>query len=274
MNADRRRGLLVLLASAAAILAVQRTAPVLTPPLYDGVVVVEPYRWLDPPPGAAGGPTTAVKVAAPEHGRSPVLTVFTSEQPPQAQLVALDGALTVPPGTSALNVTITPVAPTVPPPVGSIDGNVYRIKVTTKSGTPVAIAPGQQVTVILRSPGDRSNPRIEQLVDGTWQPLPTSDAGFASAYTAVIPSFGDFAIVAGTPGASPAGSHAAPAAGTGAPSIPAPASRGDTAFLASALLGVTVVLIVIAMLLAGVARRRARLRRARPGGTDKRRRGR
>ena len=37
------------------VMAAARIAVPSAPPLYDGVVVIPPYNWVDPPPGLQGG---------------------------------------------------------------------------------------------------------------------------------------------------------------------------------------------------------------------------
>src|SRR4029077_7907785 len=56
---ERRLGIGALVLGGLAIIAVQRVAPLLAPPLYDGVIVIERYRWLVPPPGQPGDPKSA-----------------------------------------------------------------------------------------------------------------------------------------------------------------------------------------------------------------------
>ena len=66
--------------------------------LYDGVVVEDPYRYLDPPAGALGDPASATATAQVESGSVAQLYAATSEVPPQAQVITEQGALIVPDG--------------------------------------------------------------------------------------------------------------------------------------------------------------------------------
>src|SRR5690242_2929433 len=107
-------------------------------PLYDGVVVAEPYRYLDPTgSGQTGDPTSASSTQAVSGNVSPVFAIYTDEQPPQAQLIAQADAFQLPPGTTALLASIKPVEPSAQPAAGSIAGNVYRFAITNQAGAPV-----------------------------------------------------------------------------------------------------------------------------------------
>ena len=224
----------------ALILLAGRLSPIAAPPLYDGVVTVEPYRWLHPPAGQAGNPqgdTETVKVE--KAGESPLVAVATPEQPPQAQIFAPPGGLTMPSGTTALNVSITPVDPVAPPSDGQVAGNVYRVHVADQGGAPLSAPASAQVSVVLRGPGDLAAATIERFDGTAWQPLKTSPAGFGSSFVAVVTAFGDFALV--TSGPAPSGSQAvgsgAPAptshgsAGASAPPVPLPSEGGGVGSL-------------------------------------------
>ena len=62
-STDRRRGWLAVLAGAVLVLAIQVAAPVGVP-LYDGVVVQEPYRYLHPTGDHVGSPTSGSRNSA------------------------------------------------------------------------------------------------------------------------------------------------------------------------------------------------------------------
>ena len=57
----RTPALAVLATGFVLVVAAQLIAPLRSPPLYDGVVIEEPYRYLSPPPGqpTPGGRPTA-----------------------------------------------------------------------------------------------------------------------------------------------------------------------------------------------------------------------
>ncbi len=286
MNRQRRIGLLSLgLGMALSVLA--RTAmPIVGPPLYDGVVVVEPYRYLVPPPGGRGGPLSASATEALDHGASPLTAIATGEQPPQAQIFATPGALTLPAGTTSIKLSIAPIPAEGQPADGHIVGNVYRILVTNQDGAAISAPAAQKVTVVLRGPGALAAATIERFTPaGGWQPIETQDAGFGSTFLAVVTEFGDFALVVAGPGATavasapPPSVSAAPQASTavvsGGPTVPgvAPSASstgpwGPTDGLPIGPIIAMVVVVAAAGLAAWRARRNRppdRHRRARPG---------
>ena len=294
MIRDRRLGLATLAIGAIAILIVQRVAPLLAPPLYDGVIVVEPYRWVVPPPDQDGEPTSAAGTAKVKAGESPIVALATTEEPPQAQIFAAPGVLVLPAGTTSISMSITPLAPDIQPANGHIAGNVYRISVTDQAGTPLTAPASAKVSVVLRGPEDEPFVTIEQRTFEGWKPLKTEDAGFGSTYLAVVTSFGDFALVAAGPSGSGSGglpdASAAPssaessqpsASTTGVStsssspvSVPASAAsgpeggRGSSAGPPIALIAAAIALVILGVIgLTGVRRRDRRReldRRARP----------
>ncbi len=191
------------------------------PPLYDGVVPLEAYRWLDPPPpgqhGGAKGATAAVPV---QGGKSPLVAVATPELEPQAQILAPPEGLTLPAGAKTVKVSIEPIPAEGVPTDGHIDGNVYRFTVTDQAGTPITAPASARVSVVLRAADPTlSEATIERFVDGSWQPSKTSSEGFGAAFLAIATEFGDFAVVA--PGATPGSSASAASAESPIGSAPA-----------------------------------------------------
>jgi hypothetical protein len=291
---DRRLGLATLAIGAIAIVMAQRIAPLLSPPLYDGVIVVEPYRWVVAPPGQAGDPTSAAGTAKVKGGESPIIAIATTEEPPQAQIFAVPGALVLRAGTTSISMSITPLAPDIQPADGHIVGNVYRISVTDQAGTPLTAPASEKVSVVLRGPEEEPFVTVEQRTFESWKPLKTEDAGFGSTYLAVVTSFGDFALVApgpsgsassGVPEASAAASSAASsqpsAAATGVSNSSSPlvsvisstspgpsAGRGPEGGPPIALIAGAIALVILGVIgLTGLRRRdrrRERDRRARP----------
>jgi hypothetical protein len=195
-------------------LAIHR-APPTGPPLYDGVVVVEPYIWLDPPTGQLGGALPKSTTVAVESGRNRIVAVATDESPPQAQLLATSGSLTLAPGATSLSVSITPAAPVQPVPTGYLDGNVYRYAVVDQLGRAATAAAVASVTIFLRSANPADLDATVERFDGTsWVPIETTSEGDAG-FLAIVTEFGDYAVVGNGP--SP---YATPAlAATVAPSI-------------------------------------------------------
>lgn len=267
---ERRVGIATLAIGIVAIVAAQRVAPVFTPPLYDGVAVLEPYRWLTPLQGQPGGPTSAANVLEPVNGANPLVALGTGELPPQAQVFATPGSLDLPPGTTAIRISINPVAPSTLPTDGRIDGNVYRINLTNQAGVDLTAPAAQQVTVVMRSPGDEPLVTIEQLTPGGWRALETQAAGFAPVFTAVVTRFGDFALVARRPSgsASAAGANGVVSPATTAshsgPTVPG-GTPGGQGGISSALFAVVIALALLGMLIGSDIRRRNR-RRPRTGG--------
>jgi hypothetical protein len=206
--------------------AVQVVSPTFGPPLYDGVVAVDPYRWLSPPPGRPGGAEGASSEVPVIDRGSPLVAVATAEQPPQAQIFAAPGAFPLPPGTTSVHVSITPIPAEGTPPDGHIAGNVYRITVASQDGTPLTAPPSARVSVVLRGPEEVVDATIERFRGGSWQAVQTSPAGLGGMFLAIVTEFGDFALVVAGPigsaspgGPAPSSGPSAPAGGTG-PGVP------------------------------------------------------
>ncbi len=188
LTARRRRAVLSLALGLGIIAIAQATAPSNRPPLYDGVIPIDAYRWLSPPPGEHGG---AKSVEASD------------------------------PGTTEIRLSITPVAAEGQPSGGHIAGNVYRIKVTNQDDTALSAPPSALGSVVLRGPGAIADATVEQFVNGSWQKLKTDPSGFASTFLAVpVTQFGDFALV--VPGSGPSSANAQPAPSQSASAAPSP----------------------------------------------------
>src|SRR5258708_7313506 len=139
------------LATGLLIMLVARVLLPGSPPLYDGVVQIDPYRWLEPPPGQSGAPQAATASIVVRTSNSPLVPVATAEPPPQAQIFAQPGSLPMPAGTTKIEVAINPVKPEAAPPDWHIDGNVYRFLLTDGSGTPLSAPASAQVSIVLRA---------------------------------------------------------------------------------------------------------------------------
>ena len=208
----------------------QVTAPLPAPPLYDGVVVDEPYLYLTPPPGALGGAQGRSATVTLEGGTSPLVAVATPENVPQAQIFAAPGSLTLPPGTTSLSVAITPIPTAAQPTEGHISGNVYRISVTNQAGTAVTAPAAAQVSIVLRA----ADPQlfdgvVARFANGTWKALETAPAGAGGTFLAVVTEFGDFAVLAPQTGTGGSPSAEAPSGQAGTPQPSSGASPGPTA---------------------------------------------
>ena len=210
-----------LAAGLAWVALVQILAPAFTPPLYDGVVAVDAYRWLEPPPGAHGGAVGASSDVPVTGDVSPLVAIATAEQPPQAQVFAAPGSFVLPPGTKALHVSIAPIPAERGPTDGHIAGNVYRFIVTTQDGTALTAPASARVSIVMRAPEGVAEATIERYRVGSWQPLKTSPAGLGGTFLAIVTEFGEFALVeAGPPGSfatgGPDASAGPPGSGTSA----------------------------------------------------------
>jgi hypothetical protein len=184
-------------------LVVQVAAPVGVP-LYDGVLVPDAYRYLQPTGDQLGDPPSAVRTVDITGGASPAFIFATTENVPQAQLVVQMDAFQLSPGASKITVSITPVAPAVQPAEGSIAGNVYRFAINDQSGTPLAIKPCTSCrTMVLRAPPDVTEGSMAVLRNGAWSVITSFHAGIASMYQADLGGAGDYAVLASagsTPG--------------------------------------------------------------------------
>src|SRR4029077_11345240 len=70
LTRPRRHGILAIGVGLLAVTCAQLAYPVATP-IFDGVVVAEPYRYLAPPSGGAGSPTSADKIVPVVDAASP-----------------------------------------------------------------------------------------------------------------------------------------------------------------------------------------------------------
>ena len=221
---SRRLALVAMLSGLAVVLIAQHFGPVARPPLYDGVVVIDPYKWLAPPPGLAGGAQGSKQSFPANSGWG----IGTPEQPPQLQVGADLGYLSMPKDTTAIDVSAQPVSPPAALPKGTIAGNVYRIDVTNQHGAALTPKPGDTVVVVLRGPPDLPSATIERFSNGTWTPLKTDSAGIPNIFSTSAPGFGEFALVAPA-GWIPAGESHATAPVAGASTSLTPAGRTSAA---------------------------------------------
>lgn len=187
---------LSLVAGIAVMAIAQLAAPLGSPPLYDGVVVQEPYRYLAPGPGQADSPASFTSPVPVDGTTSPQFVGATTENPPQAQLIAPPGAFVLPAGVAALNVSIEPVPAPAPPSDGPIAGNVYRFAVADQTGAGLAIDQAKLPTLILRGPDGIFSATIARFSGGGWQELPTQSSGQPGIFYTNVSALGDFALIA------------------------------------------------------------------------------
>jgi hypothetical protein len=196
-----RAAFLSLVAGMGVIAVAQLVAPLRSPPLYDGVVVEDPYRYLAPGPGQAGSPGTFTAAEPVKGTASSEFVAATNENPPQAQLIADPGAFVLAPGSASMTVTIEPVAAPAPPASGPTVGNVYRFSAADQSGAAVPISPTTRPTLLLRDPEGVADAVIDRFADGAWHRLTTVPAGQPGMASTNVDALGDFALIAlPTPG--------------------------------------------------------------------------
>lgn len=173
-------------------------------PVYDGFITEDPYRYLDPPPGQLGAPTSfSGVVTVNAKGKLPDLIATTDEAPPQAQIFAPRGTFVAPAGAQRFLVSITPVEAPTPAPKGShLVGNTYAFVFTTDDGRPVRRSPGKEASVVLRGVVGDGPTTIYQYTGSAWQALKSQTAGGTLRF-ANIATFGDFVLIAKGPAPSP-----------------------------------------------------------------------
>jgi hypothetical protein len=195
--------LIVLMCGLAILAVAHASGPARGLPLYDGVVVEDPYRYVVPEPGQTGSPSSAQEQFAVNGSTSPALAIVTEESPPQAQLIIAGGGLALPPGTASLTGSITPLAATPGHAQAAPLSNVYRLTVTDQDGNDVPLASGSQATIILRSPSQTA-PAVMARWDGSaWQNLPTTTSNQADLFKVQASMLGDYALVPGQSSAEP-----------------------------------------------------------------------
>jgi hypothetical protein len=174
----------------------QVAAPLDSPPLYDGVIVQEPYRYLMPGPNQPGSPGSYHSTAAVQGTTSQRFAAATTESPPQAQLIVAPGAFVVPTGVTSMAISIEPVQAPQAAADGAIVGNVYRFAVVDQAGNTLAIDPKAMPTVILRASDGTETASLAQYSGGTWQELPTEATGPPGVlFFANVRALGDFAVL-------------------------------------------------------------------------------
>ncbi|MGZ6372527.1 MAG: hypothetical protein ACXWL8_03950 [Candidatus Limnocylindria bacterium] len=183
-------------------------------PLFDGIFVEDPYRFVNPPPGASGDPLPA-KVTDPVSGGAvPLLALATPEVPPQAQIIAQADAFDVSADVTSIILSITPRAPRDP----QVAGNVYTFSAVDQDGTALTIRPSALVTIVLRAPQPNPSMVVARLDGARWATLQTEQSGLPDIVSANVDRLGDYAVVLNNPSTSPS----AGGESIGATSSPAP----------------------------------------------------
>lgn len=198
MTGRRRSQAWVALGSSGlALVLIWRLLPSASPPIYDGVCYADPYRYIggSPPPTAASTSYSGSEFPAAE--------VQTGEYTPQAQILMMAGTFTA---SSAVTVSITPVAAPLHPPSGKVqDGNAYHI-IATAGAAELQPASGDPATVLLRETGANSSVAMYVYSGNRWQEL-TTFVTCVNTLEAVSPKLGYFALfgTAGSSRATPSG---------------------------------------------------------------------
>ncbi len=187
---------LVLAVGAALALGAQLASPVATP-LYDGVPILDPYRYLAPTGSQPGSPSSYADQKALDNGSSPAFAAATTEQPPQAQLISAPKAFVPPAGATQMNVTIDAVPPEQTPAEGSIAGNVYRFQVLDDNGADYQLAGDPKPTLTLRAPEGVADGVIGHLTADGWVAVATEHAGGLGLFSTEVTELGDFAVLVG-----------------------------------------------------------------------------
>jgi len=213
-------------AGALMLIAAARMSPFWHPPLFDGVVIEDPYRYLQPPAGKPGNPTSVSETLTLDQGASPQLYSGTLEQPPQAQMIADRDAFQLPAGTTSIKAAIQPIKPPATVAEGRISGNVYRFAVVNQAGTNLPLHSGTTITVVLRAPNGVTNGTIIHFNGTGWDQVPTDNGGLPDLYATNATELGDYAIlVTGAQTPEPSGLTPPPSSSSPSPSS-TPGSTG------------------------------------------------
>jgi len=195
MTRRGRAGWLTIAAGMVLLVAAARLSPIWHAPLYDGVVIEDPYRYLEPPPGKPGNPTSVSDTLALDQGVSPQLYSGTLETPPQAQMIADRDAFQLPSGTTSIKASISPIKPPAPVTEGRISGNVYRFSVVNQAGADLSLLPGTTITIVVRAPNNVANGTIIHFNGTSWVKVPTDNGGLVDLYATNATELGDYAVL-------------------------------------------------------------------------------
>ncbi len=175
-NASSDRWLVCGLVAVAAYLLIALVVggPQARPILYDGLVPLDPYRWVSLLPITWGSAPALAGVGSlpfTADGSSPG-SIATGDG--QAVAVFPKDAVAPQDGEPSMHVTITPLHPRRAPPMPAnlrIDGNAYRIEAWyAASGRPVAVR--RPVTILLSYPLHAE--QILVRTEAEWTAIPTT----------------------------------------------------------------------------------------------------
>jgi hypothetical protein len=193
LRGDRRAGLIALGLALPLIVVARLALPTAAPPLYDGLIAADPYRFLNPPLiGGHGDPTSFQEPYEVTGSTVPAIAAATLETPPQAQFVAPDFAFEVNNESTTLDIQIVPVEPPADVPGKAFAGNVYTIRVAEDGNNLQPVLP---VTVSLSAPGQPDNAEIAYWDGFSWTLLPTESGNQIGTFVAEVEALGEFAVV-------------------------------------------------------------------------------
>ena len=246
MTRRARAGWLTIAAGVLLLVAAARLSPVWHGPLYDGVVVEDPYRYLEPPPGKPGNPTSVSDTLTLDQGVSPQLYSGTLETPPQAQMIADRDAFQLPTGTTSIKASISPIKPPAPIAEGRISGNVYRFSVVNQAGADLSLLPGTTITIVVRAPNNVANGTLIHFNGTSWDRVPTDNGGLMDLYATNATVLGDYAVlVSGAQTPEPSG-QAPPSFSIGpTPSATPGPTGGQTPWLVIGLVAAAILVAVL-----------------------------
>jgi hypothetical protein len=202
-------------------------------PIYNGVGNPdEPYRYVETPPGESAGTSRPGRAegSAPAQGGVNAGSVGAASDEIGAQVSAFvpSGGLTVPRGATSVTMRLAPMAPDSAS-VGAlgIEGNVYRLTLSTDRGTAVRVTPpGTRPWIDLRAvqpPPPLLTMVYRPSADDDWRALETNLVG-AHHYGARILGGGDYALARTSPPSAEAGAglaeRAADNTGGRGPNVP------------------------------------------------------
>lgn len=212
---NRRAGALVVLIGLLAAFVAVLATPGTTPPLYNGLGFPdEPYRWLEPPPGAPETPewTPAGGRLEVADGYSTSGSFSSKEQGPQILFFTDPKAFAVPEGATGVDVAARAVPAPGPFPEGTTQvSNVYRFSATPvgASGT-LAFDPERKFLLNMRA--DRATDQVVLLHhwDGSaWVQRATFQVG-TEIYAGTVTTLSEYVLLRMTPGAAISVQHSEP----------------------------------------------------------------
>lgn len=215
-----------------ALLGVWWLVPATGVPLYDGICLSAPYKYLGgAPPGIVNGgsPGQDVKTDT-AFVSADTLELNTNDNnlgPAQAQVIAGPATLDLT-GPITLHASLMPIGPpTAPPAKGYVIGNVYQVAVSDSAGHPVQVKPGRDVSLYLLPPKAVRGTTIQRLDGDHWTVLSTTTTpSCTNTITANSNRFGTFAMV--DPNPPPAGGGPSVVGSPGAPPWALPAAIAGT----------------------------------------------